>query len=440
MLASDVPAKFPIPWANNAGSTTVRAIPEASQQNTQPGAASLTDGFTPLNLTPIQAGGIPPFGQDMNGILRQITQWVRWLSAGGALTYDGAFAAKIGGYPAGARVMSNARHAVYENLVDGNSTDPNGTGTNWVVADCVWGAKIWPATGSANAQVVALAPTPTVALLQGIPILVTSVGTNSGNVTLNVGGIGALPVTMGGGTQLSPNTLWTGLPFMVVLIGNAWVLLSNTRSFIDVATGGVQVFAETGNSNGANLQLTGNGTTTPSKYLRVANGVFQIISNGYLQAILNLTDAGTLSITGAFSAAGTISSSNRVRAALGARGSGDNAAAAILSDWTLNGTAGTGNRIWIHPDGTIVQIQTGISVVGNDNVSYAVAFPSEVYGVFSMESNPAGWDTSPLTPTIVASINRDLAGHVIRTAKWIANSGQWSYQGGVGYRTLAIGR
>jgi hypothetical protein len=51
-------------------------------------------------------------------------------------------------------------------------------------------------------------------------------------------------------------------------------------------------------ANGANILLTGNGGTTPGKYLRVASGVFQILNYAYSSALLSLTDAGALSVAG----------------------------------------------------------------------------------------------------------------------------------------------
>ena len=103
MLSTDAPRKFVTPFGNAATAGTIRVIPAASQTG---GAASLADGFPTLNFQPVGAGGIPPFGQDMNGILNQATAWDRWDSAGGATLWDAAFSAAVGGYPRGAVVAS----------------------------------------------------------------------------------------------------------------------------------------------------------------------------------------------------------------------------------------------------------------------------------------------------------------------------------------------
>jgi hypothetical protein len=60
----------------------------------------------------------------------------------------------------------------------------------------------------------------------------------------------------------------------------------------------------TSNVDGVNLKLTGNGSTTPTKYIRIYNGSFNIVNSGYSATIMSLTDAGVLNAP-AFSAAGT---------------------------------------------------------------------------------------------------------------------------------------
>jgi hypothetical protein len=57
-------------------------------------------------------------------------------------------------------------------------------------------------------------------------------------------------------------------------------------------------------TNGANIRLVGNGSTTPSKTIRAANGTLNIVNDAYSAVILNLTDAGALTVTGNISAAG----------------------------------------------------------------------------------------------------------------------------------------
>lgn len=132
MQSSDIPAKFNIPFGNSAGGSYIRTIPESSQIGVNDGWASLTDGFVPLNATPPESGGIPPFMQDMNGILKQISAWSRWVGAGGPVRYDSTFQVAIGGYPKGALVQSAVSDGVWwVSLVENNGTNPDSGGAGW---------------------------------------------------------------------------------------------------------------------------------------------------------------------------------------------------------------------------------------------------------------------------------------------------------------------
>ncbi|AWB21249.1 hypothetical protein DA075_10280 [Methylobacterium currus] len=132
MQQSQAPAKFPIPFANGAAPSYIRDIPEGSQIGIANGAASLQDGFPPLNFLPVGSGGVPPFGQDLNGLFKLLTLWARWQAAGGLNLWDGTFATKIGGYPRGALLSSTTAGLVWLNTIDNNTTNPDGgTAQNW---------------------------------------------------------------------------------------------------------------------------------------------------------------------------------------------------------------------------------------------------------------------------------------------------------------------
>lgn len=132
MLASDIPAKFPLPWASSAAPPYIRPIPLASQIGIVAGAASLTDGFVPLNFQPLSAGGVPPWGADFNGIMHQVTQWSRWLNAGGTVKYDGTFSGQIGGYPKGAVIQASDESGFWQSIADNNATNPDTGGDGWL--------------------------------------------------------------------------------------------------------------------------------------------------------------------------------------------------------------------------------------------------------------------------------------------------------------------
>jgi hypothetical protein len=310
MLASSIPPKFTIPFAAGAGSSFIRQIPVPSQITTQPGAASLTDGFPPTNFVPVPAGGIPPFGEDMNGILNQITKWNQWHAAGGAIRYDAAFAASIGGYPSGALVQSNSGHAIYESTADNNSADPNSGGSGWKIITCVWSAATVQATGSANIQIVTLTPAPTgLAQLTGIPLHINSQGTNTGATTLNVNGLGAVAVQLQGGLALGAGVLLTNSPFEVMYNGSVFVLLSRSNIFTEPgagSAGGVVIDGTNSTTIGANLAFRGNGATTPNKWFRALNGLLQIINSAYTTVIFSLNDTGDIAVPGDTTVGGTL--------------------------------------------------------------------------------------------------------------------------------------
>lgn len=50
-------------------------------------------------------------------------------------------------------------------------------------------------------------------------------------------------------------------------------------------------------ANGANIRMTGNGGAAPGKYIRVINGIFQILNNAYTTALLALNDGGQLTVS-----------------------------------------------------------------------------------------------------------------------------------------------
>lgn len=177
MLASEIPARIPLPFADSG---TKNAIPTASQIGITPGAASLTDGFPPLTFTPIASGGIPPAGADFNGILNMITAVQQWQSAGGIFKYDATFSTAIGGYPAGAVLLGSDNETQWLNLADNNTTDPESSPADWAVLSSY---GITAVTGLTNTNV-------TLTPAQYSKSIITLAGTLTGNIQI------IFPVTM----------------------------------------------------------------------------------------------------------------------------------------------------------------------------------------------------------------------------------------------------
>ncbi len=82
-----------------------------------------------------------------------------------------------------------------------------------------------------------------------------------------------------------------------------------TDPLVGTGAGPVQqlTISATGNTDGANIRLLGNGATTPSKSIRVALGELQITNDAYDNVLLTLTDAGALTVAGALSVGTTLS-------------------------------------------------------------------------------------------------------------------------------------
>lgn len=126
------PASLSVPFGRDAVAPYIRVVPIPSQTGIQPGAASWATGFVPLNMTLKTAGGIAPFGEDMNGVLNYITQNLVWLCAGGGFVFNADFVTNWGGYPIGAvlRSVSNAATCFY-NTTANNANNPDVDPTGW---------------------------------------------------------------------------------------------------------------------------------------------------------------------------------------------------------------------------------------------------------------------------------------------------------------------
>lgn len=134
MQDSDAPPKIPRPFAISAAAPyDTYPIATVSQIGIAAGRASFETGFVPLNFTAKSAGGVPPFGSDWNGLLRQTTAGLQWVQAGGPATFDAAFSTAIGGYPQGALVVSAITFGLYWlSTVDSNTSNPDTGGANWL--------------------------------------------------------------------------------------------------------------------------------------------------------------------------------------------------------------------------------------------------------------------------------------------------------------------
>jgi hypothetical protein len=83
-------------------------------------------------MTAITSGGVPPYGQDMNGALFLDSSNLLPLIAGQFYQYNSGFVATIGGYSLGAVLLDGSTDQLYINESAGNMTNPTGGGgSNW---------------------------------------------------------------------------------------------------------------------------------------------------------------------------------------------------------------------------------------------------------------------------------------------------------------------
>lgn len=190
MLSTNVPANIAVPWANGAGSGYIDTIPVPSQISITPGKASFTDGFPPLCFVAPSLGGVPPFGEDFNGILNWITNWIRYQQAGWIPGYNATFSAAIGGYPEGSIIRNAGGTGFWISTVENNTSDPDTGGAGWGVLT----PATYPWSSITGAPAFVTAATAPVTSVDGMT------GAVSTSVGLSVNSIGyrVLIVTFGG--------------------------------------------------------------------------------------------------------------------------------------------------------------------------------------------------------------------------------------------------
>ena len=107
-------------WSNTANAP----LPPDTQAVPNSGRTSLALGFPPECSKSIAEGGVPPYGQDVNGILRQITANLEWYSRGGQFAWDASCS-----YDTPAIVFYNG--AFYMALKSSTSQTPSTNSDYW---------------------------------------------------------------------------------------------------------------------------------------------------------------------------------------------------------------------------------------------------------------------------------------------------------------------
>lgn len=173
MPAPTRPTNYKKPFADTG---TRNVIPDAP---TGTNKASFSEGFPPVTMIPVTSGGVPPSGDDFNGILYDATQHVVWINAGGQYQFDAALSTAMGGYPLGMVLQSNDGLSSYVSLVAANTTDFNSTPSS---IGSLWGS--YAGASFSNAAIASTGGSTTLTAIQSIADMITVTGILTSNATL----------------------------------------------------------------------------------------------------------------------------------------------------------------------------------------------------------------------------------------------------------------
>lgn len=225
MQTSGLPTRMPTPFADSG---TKNTIPIPSQIGVTAGLASYTTGFPPLTMTPVVAGGVPPYGADFNGILNAITAAVRWSNAGGMYAYDSTFSTAVGGYPKGAILARSGFDGFWVSTTENNTTNPDAAGAGWSMLS-PQGWDYVAGTGSANIYTATYVPA-ILALKDGLTLHSTAIAANTGASTFSPNGLTAKPILSLAQTALAGGELAVSGRFTVKynITLDSWILMSSS--------------------------------------------------------------------------------------------------------------------------------------------------------------------------------------------------------------------
>ncbi|HAI2062682.1 tail collar domain-containing protein [Escherichia coli] len=133
MNSSDTPSRITKAFGVNGLKNTIPVDSSTSTDNN--GVATFDKGFPQVTMQPLSAGGIPPSGKDMNGVLYLTTIQQQWQNAGMTYPFSQDFSDAVSGYPKGAIVPSSVYTGQWLNLNEANGTSPEsptGANTGWV--------------------------------------------------------------------------------------------------------------------------------------------------------------------------------------------------------------------------------------------------------------------------------------------------------------------
>lgn len=278
------PDKIITPWATSGLKAT---IPETADPVL--GRAGFDQGFPAINMAPKTAGGIPPFGQDFNGIFFDVTQALQFMQAGGTFPYDSVWAAAVGGYPVGALVSRTDNQGLWRNTASNNLTNPEAGGAGW------------QPEGSGLTSVAMASSNVTLTPLQAARAIIVITGTLTANLqlifpdyvkswTVANAATGAFTVTCktAAGTGVDIGTGQT-----TQLYGDGTNILAGLQGSTDTINAAIVTLAAagtidltTGAPNTSQLAISGTGVNI-NGFTVAANRFFVVTMTGATNTLLN---------------------------------------------------------------------------------------------------------------------------------------------------------
>lgn len=133
MVASlTTPQVLPVPFAEQGDKNTLPNEPTGTN------LACITEGFPAVTMIAREDGGLPPAGQDFNGLGNLLSQFYFFTQNGGSYTFNQSVSDAIGGYPLGARLWyigadgAQVLRSTKANNTDNFNNDSSYIGTSWV--------------------------------------------------------------------------------------------------------------------------------------------------------------------------------------------------------------------------------------------------------------------------------------------------------------------
>lgn len=283
-LPAILPPVIPEPFAQNAAPGFIQSpIPQTTGT---PGRASYDQGWPAETMEPVVAGGVPPWGQDFNGLMFAVTSALYFAQSGQLWPFNAAVAAFIGGYAVGAVVASADGKSQWVNVTPGNTTNPDAG------AGILSGWRPFSCTAFANIPVTAGAFTVADSDARCTVIVINGVLTGNVSITLpgilnewllvnNTSGAFVITANAGAGTTLVVPQGGFGSPLGVYSIGDGNLYPSVSPLGVAIAQAPTPLTLVERDNNGdvnvnfLHMQPASNNTTVTQ--VVTANG------SGYLQ-------------------------------------------------------------------------------------------------------------------------------------------------------------